>query len=372
MATVKIPYYVVKRGRAFWQPTPTMRANGFQPLPLGADGPEAWAKARARNEAWAAFRLGLSDHVPKVRLRGSIGEAWDRYRGLPLWREKAPRTREEWEERAWLPWIEPAFADLAPRGVTLEDMVELREAVREQVSVREAHRVIKVWRAFWKVMAAMKYCDREGDPSKGLANTAAAGRSATWSEGEVVRLAKHAWRRGYRGLAAVIAVAWDSQLSPVDVRTLRAGQSRQDARGVWFALDRTKTGREALGTLQPRAAALVVAYRAGLGIDLTPEAAIFRNRSGRPYSKDTLGDDFRDIREEVFPGDTRQLQDLRRSGAVEALAGEVDPGALSAKMANSIDQSAELQRTYLPNRLAVVRSADKARQLGRKRLRENS
>jgi hypothetical protein len=48
---------------------------------------------------------------------------------------------------------------------------------------------------------------RDADPSLGVRNSAAPGRSAVWSEGEVVRLAKRAWRMGYHGLAAVIAVA---------------------------------------------------------------------------------------------------------------------------------------------------------------------
>ena len=33
---------------------------------------------------------------------------------------------------------------------------------------------------------------------------------------------KSAWRHGYHGLACIIAVAWDTQFSPVDVRTLAA------------------------------------------------------------------------------------------------------------------------------------------------------
>jgi hypothetical protein len=63
--------------------------------------------------------------------------------------------------------------------------------------------------------------------------------------------------------------------------------------------------------------------------------------------------------------------DFRRSGAVEALAGNVDPAALAAKMANSIDQSKDLQRAYLPVDSAVVRLADDARLVGRSRLRAN-
>ena len=63
--------------------------------------------------------------------------------------------------------------------------------------------------------------------------------------------------------------------------------------------------------------------------------------------------------------------DFRRSGAVEALAGDVDPAALAAKMANSIDRSKDLQRAYLPVDSTVVRLADDARLVGRARLRAN-
>jgi hypothetical protein len=42
--------------------------------------------------------------------------------------------------------------------------------------------------------------------------------------------------------------------------------------------------------------------------------------------------------------------DFRRSGAVKAQAGDVDPLALATKMAISINQSKSLQETYLPKR----------------------
>jgi len=77
------------------------------------------------------------------------------------------------------------------------------------------------------------------------------------------------------------------------------------------------------------------------------------------------------VREAVSPGDKRRLMDMRRSGAVEAGAGDVDPIALANKMANSIDKSGELQDTYLPRQVAVVRLADDARRRGRRRIREN-
>jgi hypothetical protein len=131
--------------------------------------------------------------------------------------------------------------DVDPSTVTLEDISDIRKKVVDSVSLREAHRVIKIWWALWTVMAALKYCRAPEDPSSGLINNAERPRRASWHEGEAVRLAKEAWRLSYNGLAAVIAVSWDTQLSPVDVRGLTASQRTLDAHGVAFMLERAKT-----------------------------------------------------------------------------------------------------------------------------------
>jgi len=54
-----------------------------------------------------------------------------------------------------------------------------------------------------------------------FANPAPQPRQQVWSEGEAVRIVKAAWRAGYRGLAACLATAWDSQLPPVDASRLQ-------------------------------------------------------------------------------------------------------------------------------------------------------
>jgi hypothetical protein len=200
-------------------------------------------------------------------------------------------------------------------------------------------------------------------------NPAPQPRQDMWSEGEAVRLVKGAWRAGYRSLAACLAIAWDSQLSPVDARSLKANQLRRDPVGSWFEVARAKTGRAAKATVSARAERVLRAYMDSLGVDLV--GPIFRNRSGRPYTKDTLSDDFRAVRAILFgPGETRQIADFRRSGATEALAGNVPPEKLSSKMANTLSASNRLHRTYAPVQLASVRDADDARRVGRAKLRE--
>lgn len=370
----KIRYSRVHRnGDRHFEPTAKMRLFGFEWRNLGAEGPAARAKAWGLYEEWLAARKGpapaTGDARPVYTL-GSVGWAWERYRRTDAWKSKAKSTRDKDWDWSWQ-WIKPAFADLDPATIEIEMLEELRTTVLETKGLHTAHRVIKTWRAFWQVMAAMKLCDKDADPSMIIRNRAPKGRKETWSEAEIIRIAKAAWRAGYQGLAALLAVAWDTQFAPVDCRLLTPGQRLKDARGDFFDTSRGKTGKAVLGTLSRRSVRVLDGYIAGLGFELHEDAAIFRNRSGAVYSADTLGDDFRVVREMAFPKDSRKLLDIRRSGAVEALAGEVDPGAMAAKMGNTIDKNRQLQETYLPKRAATVRLADEARKRGRKVLKEN-
>ena len=202
-------------------------------------------------------------------------------------------------------------------------------------------------------------------------NSSPKGRSATWGEGEVARLAKRAWRMKYYGLAAVIGIAWDTQMSPGDVRALRASQMATTGEGQLFFTERSKTGVPVGGLLSARTMRLLAAYLDKLGVTLTGDAYIFRNRSGAPYSKDTLGDDFRDIRAAEFgPLERRMLgHDFRRSGAVEAITGDATPAAVAHAMGNTLSASNSLFATYVPVNATTIKSVFEARKKGRKAMR---
>jgi hypothetical protein len=193
-----------------------------------------------------------------------------------------------------------------------------------------------------------------------------------WSDGETVRLVKTAWRHGYRGLACIVAVAWDTQFSPVDVRTL-AARHRADIRGRLVfdrpADGRAKTGRAAIGTLSARTERLVSTYLAGLQIDMHPDAILFRTRSGGAYGREPSAHDFAAVRALAFPGDKRRLMDMRRSGVIEAVAGDAGPLGLAAKLANSIGRSNTLHQTYALVDIEAVLNTDTARLRGRRRMR---
>ena len=224
-----------------------------------------------------------------------------------------------------------------------------------------------------QAMAGLRYCNKEHDPSFGVRNSAPRGRSQTWTEGEAVRLVKRAWRMGYRGLAAALAVMWDTQFSPGDVRVLTASQRATDGHGRAFFTERGKTGTPVGGVLSKRAAFVVRAYLGELGADIHDAAPIFRNRSGHRYLKNAFAEDFREVRAAEFgPLENRKMLDFRRSGAVEAIVGDADLEDVAHAMGNTLSTSNQLFKTYVPVNMATVVQVAEARKQGRRRLRDQN
>lgn len=379
MARIKLKHYVVRKGRGYWLVTRDMRALGFDNIRCGLDGPAAWAIAKEWEDRWQRARRGFDPPLKKHYPRNSVGYAFERFRQTNEWAKKPVRTREDWE-RGWQ-YIDPIFGDLNPTSITFEMLDAWYTKWTKVKGVGEAGRAMKIWRALYNVMAAMKLCPPKQDPSLAIRKTTVAGRSQTWTEGEAVRLVKGAWRAGFRGLACIVAIAWDTSFAPVDVRSLTAARL-VEAGGDWgFLIKRGKTDENAFGFLTARTRRLVKTYVADLGYDLHDDAPIFRTRGyapgpkggrprlGAPYTKDSLVDDFADVRRLVFgSAEKRRLMDMRRTGAVEANAGGASVEAISAKMGNSIDQNKTLQKTYMPVNLAAVRTADESRRVGRRKL----
>lgn len=383
MGKIKIPYYVVIKGRGYWRPHPRMRALGFTIVRCGPDGPAAWAIAQTWNTRWQSTRRGATGPHASLLIEtkeqaeaarhfpaGTVGAGFQAYIRTHEWSDKALSTRT----KVWWPaWrrICQMWGDVSPDTISFEQMSAWRAALERAHGRDVAHKTIKVWRALWVVLTAMKIA-RTADPTLGIRNKAPPPRHQRWSEGEATRLVKHAWRSGARGLACVIATCWDTQFSPVDARTLKA-RHRAVHRGRLFfdrqIEGRAKTGRAAIGTISRRTELLVTTYLAEMSAELHPDAILFRNRSGNPYREDTLADDFAKVREAIFPGDKRRLMDMRRSGTVEAVAGGADGIGLAAKMANSIDRSNVLHKTYAPGDIDTVRSVDEARVRGRRKMR---
>ena len=382
MAKIKLKHFVRRKGgrHTYWMPTPKMVQAGFRAIPCGPDGPDAWKIAGEWEERWQAHRRGLTRSLASRQYPiDSVGDAFERFRMTQTWAALKPRTREDWE-RGWS-WIEPVFGDQPPTAVTFELLDAWYHKLLSTHGVDRAYRAMKTWRSLYRVMAGMRLCPAGQDPSLGIRRKTPRGRTQTWTEGEVVRFVKGAWRAGYRGLACIAAVGWDTSFSPVDVRTLTPGEAVQTGDDWGFLIKRGKTDEDAFGTLSRRTQILLLTYIAELGVTILDDAPMFRTRgyapgskggrprTGVPYTKDSLVDDFARVRLLVFGAqEARRLMDMRRSGSVEANAGGGALEAISAKMGNSIDRSKQLQKVYMPVNLAAVRAADEVRRKGRRLL----
>jgi hypothetical protein len=340
-----------------------MKALGFRVMALGPHGPEAWAQAERMNAEWDKARAAGASAVKHYE-RDTLGWLYAEYRKMGVWRKKESRTREEWE-LAWTV-IEPIFADILVTEIDFPACDEFYTGLEQKFSLHKKHRVFKIFRALLEVAIGFKLI--KTNPTHKIANTAPKGRSEIWSELEIIALRDKAWALGYRGLAVAIAIAYDTQLAPVDVRLLTPRMRVADHEGVYFNTARAKTERKAIATISKDTELLIDRYLADLPFVLPADQPFIRNRSGHVYSKDTLGDDFRDMRQIVFPGDTRRLMDLRRTGNVEAVVGGAQPAHLGAKLSNSISHTNEIWDTYSPVQAEAVREVDKARKIGRSKL----
>ena len=112
---------------------------------------------------------------------------------------------------------------------------------------------------------------------------------------------------------------------------------------------------------------LVRRYLDGFGADHAPDSILFRMRGGNPYDESRLGADYAAVRGAAFPGDLRQLRDMRRSGVPETFVGGGDARDVSEKFGNSIVRSNFLFKTYNPVDLEKMRQTDAARLEGRRR-----
>src|SRR5579864_7715317 len=266
MGRDKIRYFIYLNGRWRWRPTNAMRAQGFGLITMGRGGPgtdtdgnpESSLEDRQRaielNRAWDHVRAGHAPQPARTTLSaypaGSVGEAYQRAMELRkaerlnkgiVW-TKEQESRDDWP-RAWK-WLGPEFGDCDPKTIIPEHFLRIDPITGhpaglvpriERVSVSERNRTIKVWRALWKKMKAMGgYLGDHGDPAKSFANSAPQPRQEIWLRREVLKLVQIAWRHKFYGLAACMAVAWDSMVSPVDVRGLKLAQARQDAGGIHF------------------------------------------------------------------------------------------------------------------------------------------
>lgn len=375
MTRIKLPYYVVRKGRGYFEiGKDRAEATGLLASePLGLDGPEAWAKARRSYEAFKA----AMDPNSKKRLGGyppgSLGAAWVLWRGTVEWTGKAARTREEYE-RAWDDHIEPNFGKRPILKITVSDSEALHRRLKADLSPSDAHRTLKIWRALLNMLAKKHLLPRA--PIGSVTNPMPKGRGQFWLASEVARLLRaadllHRFTKDdkWQAMGLLVRIGWETALSPADCRTLKLEMLKRDRSGWYIERERTKTGAAAKPPISDALADALKAYAQRAGRTPLPTAVLFHNSAGDPMDRFYMADQFRDLRRVAFgKGEIRQFMDIRRSANLEADLGGASAQDRAAVMANALDKNKSLDAVYTPVTVARARKALEARGLGRELL----
>lgn len=137
-----------------------------------------------------------SDYSHVVYPPGSVGAAFKAYLLTEEWKKKAQATREKVWWPAWFR-IRDMWGDCDPNTTTFGLMSTWRTDLEREHGLSVAHKTLKIWRALWVVMQAMRIAHGT-DPSTGVRNEAPPPRYQTWEEREALHLAKSAWRLCHR------------------------------------------------------------------------------------------------------------------------------------------------------------------------------
>lgn len=367
MTTIKLKYVTLRNGNLFWEPSPTMRALGFERKPLGPDAPLAHSEAIRLYNAWLVAKAS-GGKAEITYPAGSLGAYYQRFRRTKAWARKKPRTHEDYD-RAWK-HIGPTLGQKVLTRIGSADIEDFAEDLDKAVSPSERYRTIKILRAlFADAITRLKL--NMPSPALTVTNPQPQGRSQIWLGAEIDHLVKTATQIGEDGMGVAIRIAWDTLFSPVDVWSCTKSRLKRDATGWYIERPRTKTDKAAFGALSPATAEALFKYLDDLGLEMTPEARLIRRKSGRAYrEKNYFAQDFRTVREAAYPGDDRQFMDIRRSGNVEADAAGADKETMGELLANSMASSKFLENTYTPPTVTKSRQVAEQRLLGRSRLKD--
>jgi len=362
----KPPYYVVRRGRAFFQlgRERAQRVDMAPSIPLGEDGKKSRAEAWKLYHAWLS-NCGRKPEQPEARKYspGTFGSWFDHYRNTRSWVRKAATTRREWFD-SWK-YIEPYLANFKIRRITPNDIETMHEDLERDHGETIRWRAIKITRALFNAAKAHQVIDSV--PTLTLPNTPPRGRTAIWFADEVATLIETAEKIERVAMQIAIRVGWETLFQPVDVRTLTLDNRHRDNIGAYFHRERSKTKAEAFGYISDETDALIDAYVASLPITIMPDQPFLRtSRDAHVYTKARFIDDFRIVRKEAFGEDeTRRFQDIRRSGNVEADLAGASPEDRAEILANLLHEDKFLEDTYTPPTVAKARKIAQMRINGR-------
>ena len=392
----KPKYFKVRRnGRAFFElgRARAERAGVKSSVALGPyeNEPES-TKKRVRAKAWALYaewleKSGQPVAAPSLSsgalVAGSVGQFFQIYRTKEAWRRKEPATQKEWEycwgqrqkdgKRYFRPFSIGAYwADTQIDQVSPDDFERFYLECEQHGGGYYRWRMVRIARALFN--AAIAYHIIEKNPGYVLKNRAPKGRTQFWTSDEINKLIRVAFERGNDSVGLAIWIAWETAMSPVDIRTLVLSTVRFNGETHWFQAQRRKTAHrgeevgQIFGVISPELYKALMAYYDALPdrVKGDDEPILRTSRSLVKFNRVRLTNQFAAVRLEAFGEDEkRQFRDIRRSANLEADLGGASVEDRAAVLANAMDKSPQLDAVYTPPTVERARKVAEQRRAGR-------
>lgn len=244
MAKISIPCLVARTAKSgqtswYWQPSKTLAAAGFKPLPLGKDEGAALAAARIRNAEVEAWRQGgpLTEAIKPHRPTGTLGALVERYRrehvkgkkpdGRPLLRAK---TREAYETA--LKRIE-AWGGQHPLAVITPARVRaLRDATARPVAAggighSAAYALLKTLRQLFAFAESVDMVPKGANPATSFGLSPPPPRASVWELDDDAAFDAAARHLGLPGMALARELALYTAQREGDLLNFTEGQLQE-------------------------------------------------------------------------------------------------------------------------------------------------
>jgi integrase len=231
---------------------------------------------------WEEYRAALASNAPqpKQKASGTLGWLWDRYRASAAWRKLSPVTRKLRENA-----MVPILAESKDRPAAKVRKADL-EATREKIAAQHQARVVMdCFRGMYRWAVVALPNQFKDDPTAGIKNPKAEKTEGfpVWTEEEVDRYQAH-WKVGTKERV------WLDVLLYTGLRrgdAVRLG--RQHVRDGFWTI-KTEKSQFQVEVTNPVLQVLQVTLDAGPTGDL----AFICGAGGRPLTKETFGNKFRE------------------------------------------------------------------------------
>lgn len=355
MGSFKVRHLVGKPHRNptsyYFQPSKAMKTGGYRAENLGKDLATAIARVNELNAQWDAERIGIKKPARGLPPPGTVAHfIEDLRRSRTAFLDKSPARQDEMEYS--FKHILKVFGPSQLRAITTDHVELFYNGLRNTSSEHKAARIMKDLRYIFS--RAFKTRKIQFDPTQATTVKQPKARKQKWTPEQVELAINTAWDAGYRGAAVAMAIAYDTGLSPVDVRTLTMGQIQGDRLN---AVSRTKTDQRVEGQLWPETLDWIAAYHDDLGIASAPSGLVIRTRRGKPYTKDILAKDIRTVRRMVGLPEELQLRDMRRTATIEEIEGGATTKQVAAARGWAEKSAGKMSDTYGPANFEMAKAA---------------